>query len=318
IDLCNRYGVSTHEFGPLIDFVVALYERGIITRDDTGGLVLERGFETASTLIRQVAFREGIGDILADGEVAIIKKFGSECERYSTQKKTTPVRRDGRSFGLTPGVVEEMINPLGGEDVPAVAGAMPTHFSTARGVSQEQMREQCRRTGVSEEAQDRIFDAPTGYNASRLTRHAEDWYSIMNALGCCMRAHIDRFYSIDTCAGLYSAATGIEIEPAELKEAGERIWNLQRVLNVREGFSRKDDTFPVIWLEPLKNTDGKDLFLEDSRGKVLTAEDLSTRVLDDYYAERGWDIEKGIPTKEKLTSLGLGNQACDLEKSGYY
>jgi len=73
---------------------------------------------------------------------------------------------------------------------------------------------------------------------------------------------------------------------------------------VREGFSRADDRFPEVWLKPLETPDGVQN-LTDYYGKhVITAEDLK-RLLDDYYDERGWDIEKGIPTREKLADLGL-------------
>ena len=157
----------------------------------------------------------------------------------------------------------------------------------------------------SEEALDRIFDSPLGFNVGRLTRYAEDWTSALNCLGICARASVNRFYSIELLAELYSAATGIELTPAELMTAAERSWNMYKALNAREGFSRKDDAFPERWFEPMKTADGGEAPLTDYyKTKTLSREELNA-LLDDYYDERGWDIERGIPTREKLVALGL-------------
>ena len=116
-------------------------------------------------------------------------------------------------------------------------------------------------------------------------------------------------------ASLYSAATGIEMDSGELKRAGERAWNLLKALNAREGFSRKDDKFPPKWLEPLKHGNDE-IRMKDFLGtKVLTREDLEN-MLNDYYDERGWDIETGLPAREKLVELGLEDIAIDLAKQG--
>ena len=97
------------------------------------------------------------------------------------------------------------------------------------------------------------------------------------------------------------------ITPREFLRAGERIFNLEKLLNEREGFTRMDDEIPAVWLQntevPLKLRSG-DRYLTDWFGNRLTKEDIE-KILDDYYEERGWDIEKGLPTKEKLVELGL-------------
>jgi len=86
-----------------------------------------------------------------------------------------------------------------------------------------------------------------------------------------------------------------------------------KILNVREGFSRKDDGIPIRWLEePMRGDQGEELRLKDSRGKVLTAEDTE-KLLDDYYDECGWDRIPGIPTKQKLEELGLIEVLKDME-----
>ena len=88
-----------------------------------------------------------------------------------------------------------------------------------------------------------------------------------------------------------------------------------KAINVREGFSRKDDSLPERWFEPLQ-AEGKEVRLMDYyRKQELTKDDLNA-MLDEYYTERGWNVEKGIPTKELLTNLGMADIAEDLAKQG--
>ena len=106
---------------------------------------------------------------------------------------------------------------------------------------------------------------------------------------------------------VYSAITGFEITPRELLKAGERAYNLEKLINVREGFTREDDAIPNVYLQnietPIKAPEG-DRYFADWFGKRLTRKDLE-EILDHYYEERGWDRKKGIPTENKLIDLGL-------------
>ena len=100
-----------------------------------------------------------------------------------------------------------------------------------------------------------------------------------------------------------------------MKLAGERIWNLFKAINVREGFDRKDDVFPARWFEPLKTQEGEVVPLTSCSGDEVNSE-FTEKLLDDYYDERGWDIERGIPTAEKLNELSMEDIAADLKKRG--
>jgi aldehyde:ferredoxin oxidoreductase len=98
-------------------------------------------------------------------------------------------------------------------------------------------------------------------------------------------------------ATLMEAVTGLAFTPEEVLKVGERVNNLAKAFNVREGFTRADDTLPErLMTEPLK--------AGASKGHVISREDLDT-MLDEYYSLRGWDVETGTPTREKLTDLGL-------------
>lgn len=111
---------------------------------------------------------------------------------------------------------------------------------------------------------------------------------------------------MEVLADLYSAVTGVETTPADLKLASERTWNLWKLINYRAGFDRKDDEPPEIWFHPLKE-DGKEHHLTDYfRTTPLAREDVE-KLLDDYYDERGWDKETSRPVTGKLKQLGLEN-----------
>jgi aldehyde:ferredoxin oxidoreductase len=110
--------------------------------------------------------------------------------------------------------------------------------------------------------------------------------------------------ALGNTAALMEAVTGISYTAEDVMAVGERINNLARAFNVREGFGRADDTLPErVMTEPLK--------AGASQGHLINREDL-TFMLDEYYQARGWD-SNGIPTRAKLTELGLVNVADQLE-----
>lgn len=310
VDLANRYGVDSHIFAPVMDLAVELYERGIITKEDTEGLVLKRDVDTTLKLIEMVALRQGIGDVLADGSLGLIKRFGSLCENYSSHIKGIPSQTDARPRQLTGKAFGQIVNPEGGGL--QTADGLDLRVVTRSGVvsperPQGAVEAYCNRIGVPKDAMGGIL-YQLGYNVGRLTKYAQDFYAVLTSLGICQ--YREKLLSIYQLAELYEATTGIKMSPSDLREAGERVWNLFKMINVREGFSRKDDRIPARWLEPLKANGEKDIPLLDCKGDVLSAGDID-KLLDDYYEERGWEVQRGIPTKEKLTDLGLAEMTCD-------
>jgi aldehyde:ferredoxin oxidoreductase len=313
IDTANRLGIDSHSFAPAMMLAVELYEKGIITKADTGGLELKHDFHTTMTLLEQTASREGIGDVLADGSLGLIKRFGKECEKYSFHIKGLDQQMDARSYDFDMMGFCEVTNPEGGSMEPAHVGSNWFPHST-RGFNIEEVREFCERMGMPEETIERVFDFPPGcYSTPIPTRWAEDFYVTLGSLGIC--EYRTEAMDWEKYAGLYSAATGIEVTADDMKKAGERTWNIFKALNVREGFSRKDDRFPPRWLEPMKDEEGNDLPLTTCEGRPVSEETFN-KMLDEYYEERGWDIEKGVPTKKKLTELDLADVAADLEQRG--
>jgi aldehyde:ferredoxin oxidoreductase len=310
-DTMNRYGIDYFGFVGGVEFLLDLIKRGIIPKDTLEGY--DGSIEEIVKLAKKVARRQGIGDVLADGLEGVIRKFGKKCEKYGIHIKGTHAFMETRLPKMGCQQFDLVVNPAG--PIAGKGGTLnPGKYDP--NVSLEAFVRYCGRLAIPKEAIDRIVNTPQKINIPRLTRHTEDGYMVFCLLSQCMRPHINQFYTISRMAELYSAVTGIKMNEVDLKKAGERAWNMMKVLNMREGFSRKDDVFPPRWLEPLNEGTTNEIPPMDFFGtKVLTAVDME-KMLDDYYDERGWDMEKGIPTKDKLIELELGWVVRDLEGAG--
>lgn len=117
---------------------------------------------------------------------------------------------------------------------------------------------------------------------------------LTNLLGVCLFASITLAVKGSTWTGLYNAVTGLQKSTAEMLKAAERVINLERMFNVREGFERRDDILPRRLIEE-EAPDGL------GKGQVVKMD----IVLDDFYKSMDWELKTGIPKKEKLKELGL-------------
>jgi len=299
-DLISRHGLDSLTITALLDFCTELFERGILTEDLTG-MKWRRDYATLSRMIEMIANREGFGNILADGW----KKL---AERYEDIEKDMPVIKgldvvfDPRMLRMGTMEFEQVVNPKGAH---VASGGSPTYLSP--GGSLDKFRTHFNRMGIPESAMGGLYKPPIkemGIHVGRLTRYSEDWYSVLTSLGVCARAHVNRFYGLESVTAFYNAVTGFDSSPDELRLAAERSWNLLKILNAREGFSRVDDEFPQVWFEP-KQFGKIQLKLQNFYGGVEITPEIAVQMLDDYYEERGWSKETGLPTKEKVSSLGL-------------
>jgi len=109
---------------------------------------------------------------------------------------------------------------------------------------------------------------------------------------------------MDYFVSFYQAITGEDISAGEFLRIGERVWNLQRQLNARLGFGRKQDVAPDAWFVPLKSREEDQPLMDYYRQRIISREDTE-EMLDEYYAARGWDAGTGNPSKETLKALGL-------------
>ncbi len=279
--LCDEYGMDTISAGVTIGWAMEAYERGLLTKEDTDGLDLRFGnVEAAAETLRKMAYREGnLGKLLADGSKAASERLGKGSEKFAIHVK-----------GLE----------LPAYDVRGIKGMALAIAVSYRGA--------CHLTGgvYGTELVGRWWkfdgiDRLSAENKGFEVKVHEDLMQVYDAVGLCKFSR--HMYFLEGIPELVEAVTGMKLSNAELITIGERIYNVARAFNVREGFSRKDDTLPWrIMHEPIPK--GK------SAGSYVKPKELE-HMLDEYYQARGWS-EDGIPTKVKLVSLDLEDIAEEI------
>ncbi len=293
----NRLGICRINFTNVLSLMVSLYNQGILTGDQTDGMEINRDYDTVLKLAEMTARREGFGDIMADGPLGAAQRLGPEAEKQAIHIKGCSPFIDPRPDSMNSMAFAQMVHP--GRSNYACGGI--GIYMQGRPI--EQFVHHADRTGMSGESIEQTFSAES-FELPRLTKHAEDWYSLFNSLGQCHRLYIHRFHNMDYFLEFYTAITGEEIGAAELLRRGERAWNMQKQLNVRLGFGREHDAAPELWFEPMK-VGGKELRMMDYyKQTVITRADME-RMLDEYYEARGWDRETSAPLPEQLNALGL-------------
>lgn len=266
--LCNDLGMDTISCGNLFAWLMDLYDSGIIDQDSLDGVSMNWGeHESIHQLISKIAVREGVGDLLAEGSYRVGEKWGpAALERVIHEKKQEyPGYEPRRSFGT------------GFSLVTSNRGAC--HLRAALYVNEIF-------AGEFEE------DGFERHMSTLLEK--EHYMALADAFLTCKFGMRHAQYTVPVLTELYQALTGISLTEKELLLAGERIWNLERLFNLREGIG-EDLPAPRFFSEDLE--DGM------AGGEALSMERfLNARSL--YYRSRGWD-EAGVPSAAKLEELGL-------------
>jgi aldehyde:ferredoxin oxidoreductase len=313
LDYCQRMSLCIHEITAIIDWAIDLYKHGIIKKADTGGVELDWDFQTTMKLLEQVARNEGLGAVLGKGMLGAMEEIGGESEKLAIHIKGGSPLYDARVNRMNIAEFGQVINPKGAHPgrTPIPALYMARDLADGDKVA----KEWAKRNGMPADAMGRIFSKPGRYNIGRLTKWSQERRMVFNSLGIgCSRERGGISYGTEEAIEIYSAVTGFELTVGELQGVGARSVNLLKALNLREGFTRKDDRFPDRWFEPVLRH-GEVTQLEDFFGERLTKDDCE-RMLDEYYEESGWDVKLGAPGKKKLMMVGLGDIAEDLERSG--
>ncbi len=269
--LCNKYGIDTISTGVTIAWAMESFEKGLLTKEDTGGLEFKWGDgELLLKLIELIGRREGFGKILGEGCRLASKLIGRGTEKYCMHVKGLEVpMHDPRAFK-----------------------GMGLQYATSnRGACH--LQGYVFRIEQGERAYDlKIYDRLDRFEVKGkgwVVGIREIWFTVLESLAICKFIDIPPTH----LAGLYSLITGRKKNLDQLLEAGRRIYNLQRMFNVANGITRKDDTLPERFLkEPLKEGGAK--------GQVVELEPM----LDEYYEYMGWD-SNGIPRREVLEELGI-------------
>jgi len=268
----DDYGMDTISLGATIAMAMEAYQRGYLKKEDLDGLELKFGNEEAwLKIVDYIAFRKGIGDVLAGGVKKLAEYLGEDAWKFAIHIK-------GSEFPA--------YDPRGS-------------FSMALAY------------GTADRGADHLRSWPIAYDAfgdldpfevedkPQIVIDDQNRNSVKWSMVFC------DFYAVDyeTMAKFYTLVTGREITKEELMKIGERIWNVTRMFNVREGFRRKDDYPPY----RIMREAGK---AGPSKGKKVTKA-IYEKMLNKYYKLRGWNRE-GIPTKKKLRQLGLRDLIKDL------
>jgi aldehyde:ferredoxin oxidoreductase len=278
--LCDKLGLDTLSTGATIAWAMECYEKAIFTDKDTDGLKLNFGnHEAMNRMILKISKRAGLGDLLAEGVKRASEKIGK-----------------GSEFAMHVKGLE-----LPGWAIRA-APSMGLAYATAdRGGCHQRAWPISYDLG-SKTPDGRYLERYSHEGKAVATKHDQDLIAALYSLVACDFAM--GAIGTDRYIKLLNAATGWAYDMNRFMETGERIWNLIRAFNVREGIRKKDDTLPPrIFEEPLPSGMAK--------GKFLPREDFE-KMRREYYKLRGWNPETGIPTYERLKRLSLENVAKQL------
>ena len=282
--LCDELGLDTISTGVTIGWAMELYENGVLTKDDTGGLELNFGNDKAMMqILSDMAYRRGFGELLTHGVKEAAVKVGKGSEKIAMHVKGLEMPaydvRGAKAHGLnyaTSYTGADHNRGYSNQEIFGVPFPEPTDRFAVEGKGKE--------TKLNQDLVAATADAPTMCSFF---------------LGQAFVAT-----ATENTSKLMKALADIDITPDEVLQAGERISNAARVFNVLAGFDRKDDNFPDrILNEPIP--------AGNSKGHHIPQEDLD-KMLDEYYEVRGWD-KNGIPTAEKLQELGMDDAAKKLD-----
>jgi aldehyde:ferredoxin oxidoreductase len=270
-ELCNRYGLDTMSTGAAISFAMEAFEKGLISEADTGGIELKWGDGKAVLeVIEQIGERQHIGELLGEGVKRAASALGGNAVEFALEVKgLEPSLHDPRCF------FSQALNYATASRGPC-HNASQSHSCEMRGSQPD--------IGIHEPQ-----DRHQVQGKAEFTAKLQNLMCMFDSLVMCKFVHATGAIKVAPMVQFLDYVTGWDWDVEQFMKVGERIFNLQRLYNVRCGISRKDDFLPPRFLT-----------LKRSRDKLPPLGQL----LSDYYVYRGW-TEDGLPAAEKLEDLGL-------------
>lgn len=281
---CNELGLDTISAGATIAFAMECFEKGILTGAQTGGLELNFGdADLIVDLVDKIAYRQGIGNLLAEGTRGMAQILGQDSIHFAMQVKGLELPAYDPRAAKICGLGYVTANRGGDHMTGYVQG--PT-FIDAPFLIVDDSNIKDPLTANPEEA--------------KVLVDLENALTMLDALGACKFMGI--LLTADDLVKLISSATGKPFTVADYRTCGERIYNLIRACCVREGIRREDDVLPGrLMQDPLPDGPAAGMRLERETLEMMK---------DAYYDLRGWDRATGIPSLEKLQALGLPSRCC--------
>jgi len=267
---CDEAGMDTISSGATIAWAMECYEKGLLTREDTGGISLDFGDPDAlMAVLGMIAERRGLGDLLAEGSRRASEVVGRGSQDWAMVVKSLEMP------GYEPRSLKTMALGL------AVATRGACHN---------------RSSAYEADFSNTVDRLKADDKRGGITAQGEDFSAILDSLIWCkfLRKAFDDLYA--ESATIYEHVTGWPMNADDLRLAGERINNLKKLFNIREGWRPEDDTLPARVLHEKLPTGV-------AEGTGLTGDELDMMV-QSYYRARGWTEDGDIP-EDKLRELDL-------------
>jgi len=273
MELANYYGMDAISAGVIVGFAMDCYENGILSQKELDGIDAHFGnSEALLQILDKMGNREGIGDTLAEGVRIAGQKIGKGAQNLAQHIKGLEVT---------------------GYDLRCLKTAALGFAVSFRGADHN------RHGAYAFDVKGKVDRLKAEKGRGKLVRDMEDTYALIDSFIVCKFSRGTYYKELVDMAKLYYLVTGIEMTSEDLKKAGARINTVARIINIREGLGRKDDTLP--W--KVMNTPIPDE--GPVKGALVTQKELDL-LLEDYYDSRGWTSE-GIPKKATLQELGMND-----------
>ena len=270
--LCNELGLDTISTGTTIACAMEMAEDGLIPESDIGMPLRFGDGDAVIALVQKIAYREGFGDFLSEGSYRLASRYGHPEYSMTAKRLEFPAYdpRGAKGMGLLYATSNIGASHMAGDL------AYPEVFGVPKKI-----------------------DPLTIEGKPALIKRWEDSFAIIDSAGLCVFLCVRYLFDPDVnlwptrLTQLMNYATGAAYTPETLLEAGERVFNLERLFLLKAGFTKADDTLPPRMLtEPMPEGPAK--------GHVVELAEM----LPIFYDLRGWDAD-GVPTKEKLAALRL-------------
>jgi aldehyde:ferredoxin oxidoreductase len=275
---CNAYSLDTISAGATIAFAMECYEKGLLTKQDTGGLDLRWGDAGAMLeAIELISRREGFGNILAEGTARFARKIGHCSEEFAMNVKglEAGMHEPRIGSGLA---MSFMVSPTGADHCVTTPDGL---------LANENMFKGFHPLGW--------LKAPAANDLSprkvAIFRDSQLQNILGDSLVFCQFPNL----TFDQAVGLIKAVTGWDTGIPELLRVAERTVTLMRLFNLREGFTAKHDVLPERFFQPTTN---------GALAKLNIDRSAYEKARQYYYVLMGWD-SNGVPLPEKVVELGI-------------
>ncbi len=309
--LCQDYGFDVLSVTRCMAFAIDLYERGILTKQDTDGMHLEwENKEVVFSLMEKISRREGIGDKLANGVYEAARQIGRGAEDFAHHTKKMEYYGEATAFFSPYGALLQAVS----DKVDSTRNQSAALYGTFDYSLKERQEFVESPYWIYPKEYKKDFLAEGGLDSADYERvcqfiaYDDELYTILDMTGICSFwasfLGDPPINSRALMADLVASVTGMDTSEAELTAIARRTLNLTRALHVRSGVSRKDDTVSKLFFQGTS-----------ALPKRKLDPDVFNKWLDRYYELRGWNSD-GIPTNETLQGLGLDDVWQELERRG--